>query len=133
MPQLSVVHENLGEALGEVVQLLGGYKAVGARLWPDLQPDDAGRQLRHCLSGDRPEKLSLDQLAYLLRLGREKGAHGAMVYLTRACGYQDAVPVEPEDERAMLQREFIRATGELQRLARRLDGLREDPSLRAVS
>ena len=83
--------------------------------------DDAGRQLRHCLDPDRPEKLSLEQLALVLRMGREKGAHGAMTFLCRDAGYQDPVAVEPEDERAQLQREFIQAQQAMLQMAKRME------------
>lgn len=130
--QLALHHESFAEALGEVVQVLGGYKAAGTMLWPDRAPDEAGRQLRHALAPDRAEKLSLDQLVYLLKLGRAKRAHGAIAYLARECGYQDPVPIEPDDERAMLQRQFVASATELQKLSRRLDGLRDAPELKVI-
>lgn len=115
-------HESMDEALAEVVRQLGGAKRVGAVLWPEKDPGDAGRQLRHCIDPERPEKLSVEQLLLLLRMGREARCHAAAVYLLRASGYQDPVPVSPEDERAALQREFVAAVSAMQALVKRMHG-----------
>lgn len=115
--QPALYHDTLQDALSEVVTALGGAKKIGALLWPEKSADDAGRQLRHALDPDRPEKVSLEQLALLLRLGREKGAHAGMYFLARDAVYQDPVAVEPEDERAQLMREFVEATKVQARLA----------------
>ena len=119
--QPALYHDTLQDALSEVVTALGGAKKVGALLWPEKSADDAGRQLRHALDPDRAEKISLEQLSLVLRLGREKGAHGAMNFLCRDAGYQDPVAVEPEDERAQLQREFIQAQQAMLQMAKRME------------
>lgn len=51
----------------------------------------------------------------------EKGAHAGMNFLARDAGYQDQVAVEPEDERARLQREFIEAQKAMLQMARRME------------
>ena len=119
--QTSLYHETLQDALDEVVKALGGAKRIGVILWPEKSADDAGRQLRHCLDPDRPEKLSLEQLALVLRMGREKGAHAGMTFLCRDAGYQDPVAVEPEGERARLQRQFIQAQQAMFAMAKRME------------
>lgn len=121
--QPALYHDTLQDALSEVVTALGGAKKVGVILWPEKSADDAGRQLRHALDPDRPEKVSLEQLALLLRLGREKGAHAGMNYLARDAGYQDPVAVEPEDERAQLQRAWIESTKVQAKLLDRMERL----------
>lgn len=118
----TVTSESMEEALDELVRALGGSKAVGARLWPEKAPDDAGRLLRHCIDPDRAEKLSIDQLVLLLRWGREARCHVATAYLLRVAGYREPVPVTPDDERAALQAEFISAVSAMQRIVRRMDG-----------
>lgn len=120
--QPSLHHDSLRDALGDDIAALGGWKLVGAFLWPDKSPDDAGRLLRHCLDPDRAEKLSLEQLQLLLRRAREVRSYAGMRHLTTECGYEPARPVEPEDERARLQREFVEAVGSLKSIERRLSG-----------
>lgn len=113
--------ESLTEALREVVRACGGSKVVGAKLWPEKAPDAAARLLQDCLNEQRSEKLSPDQVLLLTRMGRERGCHAVMAYLAQECGYASPVPVEPEDERAQLQREYIDAVKALSALTHRLE------------
>jgi len=121
--QQALWHECPEDALGAVVQALGGPKAVGAQLWPEKAADEAGRLLRHCLSADRSEKLSLEQILWLLKAGREVNAHEAMTYLLRTCGYNDPEPVDPQDEQSRLLREFLDMGRRLEQLAKRMEKL----------
>lgn len=131
--QMSLVHETINDALREVIQAAGGFKAVGHLLWRDLPVDHAASRLRDCLNADRREHLTPSQVALLLRLGREVGCHAAAVFLMRDAGYSDPVPVEPEDEKARLQREFIEATKTLNRMAERIAALDAAPKMRSVA
>lgn len=121
MSQDALFYESLADALRAVVQALGGTKAAGCRLWPEKTPESAHRTLLDCLNEARPEKLSPEQVLYLLAAGRQVGCHAAMNYLAREAGYSDPLPVEPEDERARLQREYIEATKMLQTIAGRIE------------
>lgn len=120
MSQDALFYESLADALRAVVQALGGTKAAGCRLWPEKTPESAHRTLLDCLNEARPEKLSPEQVLWLLAAGRQVGCHAAMNYLAREAGYSDPRPVEPEDERARLQREFIEAQKAMQALAGRM-------------
>lgn len=42
----------------------------------------------------------------MLRAARQAGYHGAMAFIDADCGYAPPQPIEPEDERAQLQRAF---------------------------
>lgn len=116
----SLFHESIIDALREVVQALGGYKTVGAKMRPEKTADEAGRWLADCLNSDRREHFDPEQVVWLLRAGRAAGVHGAANYLMRESGYADPTPVEPEDERARLQREFTMAVSALPVLVDRL-------------
>lgn len=128
----SLFHESLADALRECIAVCGGTKAVGAKLWPEKEPDAAGRILADCLNDGKREKLSPEQVMLLLRMARAKGCHAGMVYLSRELGYSDPQPVEPEDERAQLQREYIEAAKTMARMAARIESL-ERPGLRAAA
>lgn len=119
----ALFHESLSDALRECVQVCGGYKAVGRTLWPEKDADVAGRHLADCLNDTKREKLSPEQVLLVLRLAREKGCHAGMNFIARDLGYADPQPVEPEDERAKLQREFIESTHKLARMAERIERL----------
>lgn len=121
--QYALLHESITDALREVVQACGGPKKVGAMLWPELPIDQAAGKLRDCLNPDRREKLSPEQTVLLARMGREVGCHALMVFMARECGYADPSPIEPEDEVARLQREFVEATKALGALAARIESV----------
>lgn len=132
--QLGLMHETINDAAREVVAAAGGPKKVGPMLWPELPVDQSGGKLRDCLNPDRRERLNPDQLVYVARPGRQIGCHAIAVFLARECGYADPQPVEPEDEIARLQREFVEATKALGALAAKIESVQATaPSLRRVS
>lgn len=94
---------------------------TGALLRPELSPDQAGRWLANALDGARPEKLSPEQVAFLVQQGRRQGCHTAMLWLAREAGYSDPQPVEPEDEMAALLRQYIEAAKVIKTIAERIE------------
>lgn len=128
----SLFHESLSDALRECVGVCGGLKAVGYVLWPEKGADVAGRLLADCLNDAKREKLSPEQVLLILRLGRERGCHSGMTFIARELGYTDPQPIEPEDERAKLEREFVEAAKQMQRMADRIEKLRQ-PALRSAA
>lgn len=130
MHQENLFFDGPMDALRHLVRVLGGAKKVGSVLRQGKAPDDAGRWLSNALDGDRRETLHVDDLIHLLALGRDAGCHSVMHELCRAVGYSEPVPVEPEDQRAALEREFVQAVRHLDQLASRLDRVR--PPVRAI-
>ena len=128
----ALFHESLADALRECIAVCGGTKSVAGLLWPEKDPDIAGRLLADCLNDAKREKLSPEQVLLVLRLARAKGCHAGMAFIARELGYADPVPIEPEDERAMLQRRFIESTAELGRLARQIEALARPVALASV-
>lgn len=131
--QMSLMHETLNDALREVIQAAGGAKKVGAEMFPEKTPDEAAGRIRDCLNPDRREVFSPDQVVYLLRIGRSIGCHSAMAYMNREAGYADPLPIEPEDEVARLQREYVEATKALLAMASKIDSLQGSSSMRRVA
>lgn len=121
--QQSLLHESITDALREVVQALGGTKVIGAKMRPELPVDHAGRWLADCLNTDRRERLCPEQVLFLAKAGRAAGCHALLNYICRESGYADPVAIEPEDERAKMQREFIEATKSLSAMAARIERL----------
>jgi hypothetical protein len=119
--QLALMHESLTDALRECVSALGGPKKVGAAMRPELSVDQAGVWVRDRLNPDRRELFAPEQLVWLLREARSVGCHAAMTYFARECGYADPVPLEPQDERAKVMREFVEAQRQMQVLAARME------------
>lgn len=122
-PQLPLIVETIEEALTATIQAMGGLKRVGAELRPELDPHAAGRWLADCLNPDRREHLTPPQLCLLRRKARQAGVHLLAAYEARDAGYADPQPLEPEDERALLQRQFIEQTKLLAKIVQRAERL----------
>lgn len=119
--QTAMFHESINDALRELVVALGGTKAVGVSIRRELTADHAGRWLNDCLNGERREHLTPEQLLLLISDGRRAGLHSVMAWICAECGYATPVPVEPADERADLQRQYIDAARAMARLAERIE------------
>lgn len=126
MDQPALFHETFVEAIADCVRALGGNKKVGAMLWPEKSIEDARRTLLDSLNPERANKLSPEQVLLILREARKVNCHAALAYMAHACGYADPQPIEPEDERAALQRQFIEQSKSMQQLFARMEraGLR---------
>ncbi len=118
--QNSLFFESIDDALREVVAALGGSKKVGALMWPEKSLSEAHNLLLACLNSERRERLTPDQVLFLMRQGREAGCHAAMAFIAQHCGYAEPVPLEPEDEKARLQREFVEGVKTLSRISEAL-------------
>jgi hypothetical protein len=126
------MNESITDALVECVKACGGSKVVGLAMWPTKGVEGAQRHMLAALNPERAEKLSPDELLHLLRMAREKGCHVGMSFMAHQAGYSEPQPVEPQDERAQLQREFIESTRALARMAQRIEALDRGP-LRGVA
>lgn len=120
---MTMLDGSLTLALVEAVKALGGSKVVGCKLWPEKAPDAAQRLLLDCLNDDRPAHLTPDHVLLVLRLARQAGHHGAVGWLLAELGYAPPQPVEPRDEAAELQRQFIEASRMMSQLASRIERL----------
>lgn len=130
--QEELFHEDLDAALMHIIATLGGNKRVGCQLWPEESPDAAARRLADCMNPDRPQFLKGKQIMWILTEARKAGVHSAMAFIARECGYADPQPVEPEDEAAKLQRQFIQAKEEMARMLKQMDRL-SLPGLKGVA
>jgi len=117
----SLFVESIEEAIAEVARACGGRKAFAVAMWPSLPVREAHNRFDACLNTERREKFDLLDLLYIAKRGREAGCHSLMLFIARETGYTDPQPVEPEDERAKLQREFINAQKAMTALAARME------------
>jgi hypothetical protein len=123
MEQATLFHEDVFEALRTDILALGGFKAVGALLKPESDPTAAGRWLNDCLNTSKPEKLGLDQMLLIIRKARDSGSSAGISFIADECGYSRPMAIEPEDERAKLQREYIGSIKALAKLTERAERL----------
>lgn len=113
--------EDINEALREIVNALGGPKKVGPMLWPEKTVDQSHSLLLACLNVERKERLTPEQVMLLLREGRGAGCHVGVYFICDQAGYDRPAPIEPEDELARLQREYIAAVAALKTLTPKIE------------
>lgn len=118
--QIPMFVEDLNDAIRDTIKALGGFKRFGYEMRPDLGVEGAGRWLSDCCNPDRRDKLSPTELAFIRRRGRQQGVHILATYEARDAGYAPPKPIEPEDERAALLREFNVRAAEMVGLSKQL-------------
>lgn len=131
--QFRLVIDDIHEALGEIVRALGGNAIVGKKLWPEKTDAQAATLMKDCLSPSRRERLNPEQVWLLFVWSRQAGFHNAKRWFDESTGYIPSEPMEPEDERAKLQRAFIESVAIQQKIAASLEKLGTQPSLKAVT
>lgn len=115
--------ETINDALIQAVKDLGGSKIVGPMLWPELLIDQAQKKLLDCLNPERQHHLTPEQASLILRKAKEAGKHEAMEFVCAYIGYSNPTPIEPADERAQLQKQFIAAKDVIVSLMGRMEKL----------
>lgn len=125
--QDQLFHERIEDACAEVIDRSGGRKKFAAEMWPDKLVADAHNHLNACLNPAKRERFSPDQLLYIARRGRAVGCHSLITWLAREAGYSDPQPLEPEDERAALQRQYVDAVKAMSRINERMERLSASP------
>lgn len=115
MKQQSLIRDTVLEAIRDDVDALGGEKVVGLMLWPDKRcPIKAGKHLQNCLTEDRAERLTPEQVNLIIREARKAGSFCTIAFICDDASMTRPTPIEPEDKRAVLQREFIDAVDKLE-------------------
>lgn len=130
--QIPLFFDDVYDAMRATVLAIGGYKKIGHVMRPDLgDPEKAGRWLADCCNSDRRQDLSPQQLMLLRRMGSDAGVHILATFEMADAHYAAPIRVEPEDERAALQRQFIEQTKVLRALCTQLE--RKGVDLRSVA
>ncbi|QQP98725.1 hypothetical protein JHW38_00210 [Lysobacter enzymogenes] len=113
---MPVFVDDLNDAIRATVNALGGMKSIGSELKPEKSAMDAGRWMADCLNPEKRDRLTPDQLSFIRRKARAAGVHILAAYEMHEAGYQPPVAIEPEDERAKLQRQFIEQSKRMEQL-----------------
>ncbi len=129
--QLSLVVEDIHEALAEIVRALGGNEAVGVRLYPERTPAAAATFVRNATSPTRAERFNPEQVWLLFVWARQAGFHNAKRWFDESTGYVPGEPLEPDDERAKLQRDFIESVNRQADLVARMERIGVVPAASA--
>lgn len=125
--------ETIYDALRSIVAHIGGPKAAGHALRPDMPLEDARVWILNCCNPERPEKFDATQIIMLFRLAREAGWHVAKHYFDAETGYVPSEPADPKVEQEKLVATIEHATQELHRAVDALDKLRGRGSLKAIA
>lgn len=112
--------ETIEDALKAAIMSQRGYKAVGAKLWPDAAPEAAARKLAHCVDASRLERLSPSQVVFVLRGAREIGYHEPMNFFAADIGYK-AEPVTEQDQMVDMHDQFKAGLTMMAELATRME------------
>jgi hypothetical protein len=124
MQQQSLIRETILEALRDDIDAAGGPKVVGLLLWPEKEcPIKAGNHLRNCLSEDRAERLTPEQVMLVIKKAREHGSACTIAFMCDHASLTRPTPIEPEDQRAQLKRQVIQAASDIKHLVERLERL----------
>lgn len=113
--------ESFNEALIECVKSAGGSKVVASILWPEKPLSQAQQLLLSCLNTERAEKLNPEQALLIIKLAKEAGIHTGIEYICHTLSYTMPQPIQPEDEKAQLMREFIAAQKQMANLAKQME------------
>lgn len=103
------------------VRHLGGAKVVGPMLWPDKTLDASSRLIRDCTNANRPERLNPEQILLILKKCRAADFHGLKHFIDAEAGYGRTAPLDPIDELAQAQREFVDSVQQLKRLGAQIE------------
>lgn len=120
MHQEALFHDDITDALAADIIAAGGYKRMAVELWPALKMETAYARLKASLNPDKNEKLGPDEVMLVMREARKHGALATLTYMCRDANCADPVAIEPEDERARLQREYVEAVRQLERLTKKI-------------
>jgi hypothetical protein len=121
MESAALWHDCIEDAIAEACNAMGGRKAVAVLLWPSKPVREAHNRIDACLNPERNEKLSPAELMFIAGKAREVNCHSVIRFLCQECGYQEPVAREPEDEKARLQRDFIKAQQAMSKLAAQME------------
>lgn len=122
-------HETAEDATNTAIIRSGRcYKEVAHALWPESRPDSAYARLKNSLRPDAREVLTADQHILIANLVNE---FDFLHYAAQNCHHSRPEPIKPEDEQAVLLREFNESVDRLEKLARRIHGVDQSP-LKAV-
>lgn len=118
-------YDSIDDALKAAVMALGGIKKVAARLRPDY--DNSDDWLRSCLNPGKRERLTPEQLMWVLREARAIGFHSAMDYVAGFAGYK-ATPVDAKAQAQELQSVIAAGVEQLNKQMAQLARLQERAS-----
>lgn len=121
--QACLWYDSIDEAIRQDVHFLGGSKKVGAMLRPELEITKASEWLMACLNPERREKLDINQYTLIMKEAKQNGSLNALTQILRDCECADPIPLEPDSEKARLQKQFVKSVADMKSILAQLDGI----------
>ena len=113
--------ESSEEATKHAIQVSGKpIKSVAAALWPDKSPTRAYTDLANALNENRSERLTADQHVFI---ANHCGQYDWLYFVADQCSHSRPHAIAKEDRQAMLQRRFIDAVKNLERIQAQMGGV----------
>ena len=122
-------HDSLQDALRDILTAVykkGWAQKAAADMYPTEDPTAKGSWLQHALEKGRPEKPSIDDIIWIMRLGHKHGLHGAMYFLSDEIGYSRPAAIQPEDQYDELTKQFIAAAESIESTVKRMEKIKQD-------
>jgi hypothetical protein len=98
-----------------------GPKTLAAILWPEKPIEAAARLLADCLNRDRSARFTPEQVTLIIREARKVNSFCTIAFICDDASMTRPTPIDPEDTKAQLQREVIKAAGQFKHLIDRLE------------
>lgn len=114
--QIPLIIDTLNDAVRDTARILG-VKKIAKELWPAKGEEAAARYLNDCLNADREQKLSGEEMLLIARRGREIGCYLITSFINAETGFSPPQPIDPDDQKAELQRKFIERADSLMAMA----------------
>ncbi len=89
-------------------------------LWPEKSMEEARKSLLNPLNSEHSNKLSPEQIDLLFELENKENCHVVMKYLGDRFSYK-FIPIEPKDELAELQKNYIDAAKSIRSISERIE------------
>ncbi len=130
MAQEKLFYEDEFEALAMTISNSDkSFKEVANHMFPNLKPDAAYAKLKAWLS---PTGDGHPSLGHVIAICRFCGRFDALFFACDELHHERPPRIEPEDEVARLQREYVEATKALVKMATRIEQIQAGPALKVA-
>jgi hypothetical protein len=121
MQQEELWYDSAEEAIRNAITNSGKrMKEVAHELWPHMKMDSANTRLSNSLDPTKAEKLTLDEIVHICRV---TGRPDPLFYMADETGYSRPEIRAPEDEEALLMREFVQSQRRMEQVVQRMERL----------
>lgn len=122
-------YDTLESALVDVLRGVYGkgcFQKAAGDMYPTEDPIDKGKWLEKALDPERAEKLGINDIIWIMKLGRQHGLHGAMYFLADEVSYSRPAPIEPKDQIDEQMRMVLTAAEQINGALEKIERFKKD-------